>query len=281
MRMRKWMLFLLSLLLSLPMTVTYAHMEGEKDMKGDHGTHHGMVHHSVESEKAMKKLHRSMAELNSRTDKIFHSIIFSNFGDLEESVSAIRNVANGLRDTFPHRNLTKLDEFKNLANALSERSGRFEKAVQQRDPMAISKSFGEVLSTCVECHIEFRDPHHGTLKNTRHHKESLFKVTDGGKFSVEMLVKGGKFHKGENRADIIIHDSKDADLEGGIVNARIWTLGKGIRTSPPLKVYEISGGRYRIKNIVPPGGVWGIYIHVTREGLMRWENISDEVVFLF
>jgi hypothetical protein len=126
------------------------HKEGQKVQKHDINSMHGKM--------PMKKLHMSMSELNKRVDMIFHSIIYSNFKNLGESAGSIRKVAEGLKDTFPHKKLSKLDEYRALAGRLLKLSTDFEEKVKKGEPKAITASFGEMIRVCVECHIQFRDP---------------------------------------------------------------------------------------------------------------------------
>jgi len=134
-----------------------SHKEGQKVQKHDT--------HSMRGKMPMKKLHMSMSELNKRVDMIFHSIIYSNFKNLGESAGSIRKVAKGLKDTFPHKRLSKLDEYRALAGRLLELSTDFEEKVKKGDPKAITASFGEMIRVCVECHIKFRDPGDAGIPN--------------------------------------------------------------------------------------------------------------------
>lgn len=108
--------------------------------------------------------------------------------------------------------------------------------------------------------------------NTKHYDESLFTMTEKGHFSVELLVKGG------DTVDIIIHDSHDVDVEGGVVEAFMWTPEEGVLDSEKLDVSELRGGRYRVMEIAPRDGVWGIFFRIRKEGTFRADDLVDSVV---
>ncbi|NIS77208.1 MAG: hypothetical protein GTO00_06270 [Deltaproteobacteria bacterium] len=97
-------------------------------------------------------------------------------------------------------------------------------------------------------------------------------MTEKGHFSVELLVKG------EGTVDIIIHDSRDVDVEGGVVEAFMWTPEEGVLDSEKLDVSEIRGGRYRVREIVPRDGAWGIFFRIRKEGTVRADEMVDSVI---
>ncbi|MDH3258669.1 MAG: hypothetical protein OEM19_04300 [Deltaproteobacteria bacterium] len=138
-----------------------AAMEHQENTSGEMKEHHGeMKEHHGKMEKhheKMKVLHNSMAALGGHTDRIFHSIIKSNFSELEESARALREVAAGLEGTVPHKNLENVDQYKSLVSTLKEKSLKLEGAVMEKEPMKIADNFGKVIGICVECHISFRD----------------------------------------------------------------------------------------------------------------------------
>jgi hypothetical protein len=82
---------------------------------------------------------------------------------------------------------------------------------------------------------------------TKHFRESLFKKTDKGFFTVELLIGGKKLSAGQNKIDLVVHDSRDTDVEGADVRV-------GIRPAvqdSPLEEFagDKGGGLYRIEMI--------------------------------
>jgi CRISPR/Cas system-associated endonuclease/helicase Cas3 len=133
---------------------TKEHQEGMKEHQEEMKEHHGEME---EHHEKMEVLHSSMTKLGGHTDVIFHSIIQSDFSKLAESAQAIKEVAEGLEGTVPHKNLENIDKYNSFISALKKESLAFEGAVNDKEPMKIADNFGKVIGICVECHINFRD----------------------------------------------------------------------------------------------------------------------------
>jgi hypothetical protein len=109
---------------------------------------------------------------------------------------------------------------------------------------------------------------------TKHVEESLFKVTDKGLYSVEVLLFDGNLKVGRNDFDIVIHDMKDEDVEGASVKVIAQIPESDIKVKP-----RISGtipGLYGIYNLnIDPAGHWELLFKI-RKG-----RNEDSVVFDF
>ena len=82
---------------------------------------------------------------------------------------------------------------------------------------------------------------------TKHFKESLFSKTEKGLFSVELLIGGKKLTTGENKIDLVIHDSKGTDVEGADVRVGVSPAVQGAATEEIAG--DKGGGLYRINGI--------------------------------
>jgi hypothetical protein len=69
---------------------------------------------------------------------------------------------------------------------------------------------------------------------TKHVEESLFKVTDKGLYSVEVLLFDGNLKVGRNDFDIVIHDMKDEDVEGASVKVIAQIPESDIKVKPRI-----------------------------------------------
>lgn len=116
--------------------------------------------------------------------------------------------------------------------------------------------------------------HEGTF--TQHYPGSIFKVSENGLYSVEMLIPAKKLKIGVNAVDIIIHDTKDDDVLGAKITVTPWMpeMGHGVSEQPT--VMERGGGLYSIDNIlVTMAGIWDLRVKVHKDG------IEDSAIFRF
>lgn len=111
---------------------------------------------------------------------------------------------------------------------------------------------------------------------TKHYRESLFKVSDKGMYSVEMVLKEHALKTGVNAVDIIIHDKEDSDVVGGDIQVVPWMpeMGHGVFEKPV--VTERGGGLYTVENIILiMSGYWELRV-IIKEG-----GVEDKAVFDF
>jgi hypothetical protein len=125
---------------------------------------------------------------------------------------------------------------------------------------------------------------------TQHFGDSLFKPTDRGLFSVEMVIKGGKLvaynvemteeqkAARENVIDIIIHDQMGRDVTGATIDVLPWMpeSGGGHSTLNPPVITEKGNGLYRLENLFfHHKGYWVIKISI------RKDKVRDSATFNF
>jgi hypothetical protein len=92
---------------------------------------------------------------------------------------------------------------------------------------------------------------------TKHYDNSIFKVTEKGLYSVELLIKGGMFVVGSNSMDIIVHDRYDKDVTGAKITITPWMpdMGHGVPQAP--EIIERGGGRYTAEQVnASMPGLW-------------------------
>jgi hypothetical protein len=121
--------------------------------------------------------------------------------------------------------------------------------------------------------LAFAAGEHGV---TKHYEDSILKMTDEGRFSVEMLLHGHAFAMGLNEFDIIVHDTKDRDVPGAKLTITPWMpdMGHGVLEKP--EIIDRGGGLYNIKNVmISMGGRWEVRVQVEAAGG------KDSVVFHF
>ncbi len=111
-----------------------------------------------------------------------------------------------------------------------------------------------------------------------HYKDSIFKVSEQKKYSVELRLKEGKFYTGANSLDLIIHKDveKNQDMENARVTITPWmpAMGHGVHIEPVIK--ERGRGLYSAENVVASmRGGWELRIEI--DGDLG----KDRVVFDF
>ena len=116
----------------------------------------------------------------------------------------------------------------------------------------------------------------GKAGHTKHYEQSLFKMTEKGLFSVEMVIRDKELKVGVNTLDLIVHDKNDKDVVGAAITVAPWMpeMGHGVFEKPVVR--ERGGGLYSVDNIILiMGGRWDLRIHVRADGA------EDTVTFAF
>jgi hypothetical protein len=112
--------------------------------------------------------------------------------------------------------------------------------------------------------------------HTKHYEQSLFKMTEKGLFSVEMVIKEKELKVGVNTLDIIVHDKNDKDVVGAEITVVPWMpeMGHGVFEKPVVR--ERGGGLYSVENIILiMGGRWELRIKIGKG------TVKDAVTFNF
>ena len=113
-------------------------------------------------------------------------------------------------------------------------------------------------------------------QHTKHYEQSLFKMTDSGLYSVEMVIKDKDLKVGVNTLDIIVHDKSDKDVAGAEIKVVPWMpeMGHGVFEKPVVK--ERGGGTYSVENIILiMEGRWELKLKIKKN------NTEDSVIFEF
>jgi hypothetical protein len=99
---------------------------------------------------------------------------------------------------------------------------------------------------------------------TKHYGDTLFKVTDNGEYSVEVLLPDQKVEMGVNKVDIIIHDKNDRDVPGADITVTPWmpSMDHGVMEKPVIN--EKGGGLYSVSNVVfSMTGEWELRLRIS------------------
>ena len=82
---------------------------------------------------------------------------------------------------------------------------------------------------------------------TQHYDDSVFKVTEKGEFSVEVLFPDKKIEMGVNNIDLIIHNKMDKDVAGADITVAPWmpSMDHGVMA----RSYEMGAGGYFIRAV--------------------------------
>lgn len=115
-----------------------------------------------------------------------------------------------------------------------------------------------------------------TGQNTKHYDQSLFKMSDHGLYSVEMVIKDKDLKVGVNTFDIIVHDKSNKDVAGADIKVVPWMpdMGHGVFEKPVVK--ERGGGTYSVENVILiMEGRWELKLKINKN------NTADDVTFDF
>jgi hypothetical protein len=110
---------------------------------------------------------------------------------------------------------------------------------------------------------------------TKHYGDTLFKVTDNGEYSVEVLLPDQKVEMGVNKIDIIIHDKKDGDVAGADITVTPWmpSMDHGVMEKPVVN--EKGGGLYTATNVVfSMTGDWELRLRITKGSITETVAIA-------
>ncbi len=112
--------------------------------------------------------------------------------------------------------------------------------------------------------------------HTKHYEQSLFKMTDKGLYSAEIVIKDKELKVGVNSFDIIVHDLNDKDVAGAELKVVPWMpeMGHGVFEKPVVK--ERGGGVYSVENVILiMEGRWDLKLKIKKN------DAEDNVTFDF
>jgi hypothetical protein len=113
-------------------------------------------------------------------------------------------------------------------------------------------------------------------KITQHNKDTMSKVTENGKFAIEIIVNQEELKVGLNTMKFSLHDVNNNALEGALITIMPWMpdMGHGVKTKPV--VTEEGKGLYNADNIeFSMSGLWILKI------IVKKDDIEDKAVFTF
>jgi len=105
-----------------------------------------------------------------------------------------------------------------------------------------------------------------TPKMVQHIRGSVFKATDHGYYTTELVMKPSKPVVGLNKARLIIHDYEGNDVGGLKIKVTLLLPSRGIQSPQKPKVEDAGRGLYLIDNIYfPQPGKWQLKLKIYGE----------------
>lgn len=83
----------------------------------------------------------------------------------------------------------------------------------------------------------------------QHIKGSVFKATDRGYYTTELVIKPSPPVVGDNKAQLIIHDYKATDIPGLDITVVPYLPAKDMESSGKVKVFDAGRGLYLLDDI--------------------------------
>jgi hypothetical protein len=115
-----------------------------------------------------------------------------------------------------------------------------------------------------------------TPKMVQHIKGSIFKATDTGYYTTELVMKPKQPIVGQNSARLIIHNYEAEDIPGLWIHVTPYLPAKEIQSEEKPKVTDAGRGLYLIENIYfPVPGNWELRLKITSpEGVVDRVTLS-------
>lgn len=108
-----------------------------------------------------------------------------------------------------------------------------------------------------------------TPKMVQHIRGSVFKATDSGYYTTELVMKPTPPHVGYNNAHLIVHNYEGVDIPGLRISITPYLPSKNLTPEEKPKVKDAGRGLYIIENIYfPEPGKWEL----------RLKLYGDEIV---
>jgi hypothetical protein len=118
---------------------------------------------------------------------------------------------------------------------------------------------------------------HATHSFTKHFRETVFDISAKAEFSIEILLDDGEYKKlGKNVIGIVIHNSRDEDVEKAAVMIDFRNLNTGEPAVEKPVVTERGDGLYTVSDLdLKKEGRWKLTITVKKG------TTEDSAQFLF
>ncbi len=110
---------------------------------------------------------------------------------------------------------------------------------------------------------------------TKHFNESLFKISEKGLFSIEILMDEKEYKIGKDVIGLIVHDNHDDDVEGAAIAIAVLPAQESAAIKSPV-VKEKGEGLYTVANLnLQRADNWELKIKVKKK------KAEDFVIFNF
>ncbi|HAM50259.1 MAG TPA: hypothetical protein DCP92_06035 [Nitrospiraceae bacterium] len=110
---------------------------------------------------------------------------------------------------------------------------------------------------------------------TKHFQNTLFDITEHGKYSVEILLDDKEYKIGKNVVGIVIHDAHDEDVRGAEITFALKDLVAGKNSPVTPTITDKGNGLYIVSGLdLQKEGKWELAIMVDKG------SIEDGVKFV-
>ena len=103
---------------------------------------------------------------------------------------------------------------------------------------------------------------------TKHFDKSLFDITANAAYSVEVLPDDAEYPIGKDVVGVVVHDSRDRDVEGADLSISLKDAATGEDLSRAARVEDKHNGLYVVSGLrLPKEGRWLFAITVKKGGV--------------
>ena len=100
-------------------------------------------------------------------------------------------------------------------------------------------------------------------KLTKHFNGSLFATTDGGAFSIEVMLDDKEYDIGKDTIGIVVHNKHDRDISGAALTITHTEIATGRAAPAPTEIEDKQNGLYIISGLdLMREGVWRLDVGV-------------------
>ncbi len=105
----------------------------------------------------MKAQHGRMAAFRSGMRTLREEIGKGSAKTAAEHVSLLLRAMDGYENDVPHKNASRIGEYRRLYAELGRSARKLELVLQANDLKRANAAYGKVLQICAACHRKFRD----------------------------------------------------------------------------------------------------------------------------